>query len=152
MTAGPWRESASNVEYPAALDHGGACFCCSRGKDLPPQLVSPGHCTRAGEFSQKIMRTRKRMAKKPRGKRGRPTRKAASTIALAGLDLAAVDPTSVLRSIAADDSAPASARVAAAKALLSEDRRAEQPEQHDLFGGDAISRRALTILQGGRND
>jgi hypothetical protein len=51
-------------------------------------------------------------------RRGRPNRAAASAKALAGIDLAVIDPLAVLRSIAADKTAPASARVAAAKALL----------------------------------
>jgi hypothetical protein len=90
------------------------------------------------------------MAKKPKRKPGRPRREVASKAALAEVDLSEVDPINVLRSIAADDSAPASARVQAARSLIADDRRAERPEQHDLFGGDAISRRALRILQGGK--
>jgi len=50
------------------------------------------------------------MAKRTK-KVGRPTRRAASKTALAGVDLSTVDPVSVLRSIAADESAPASAQV-----------------------------------------
>ncbi|MDO8398910.1 MAG: hypothetical protein Q7T45_13925 [Bradyrhizobium sp.] len=92
------------------------------------------------------------MAKKTKAKRGRPTRKAASTAALAGVNVAEVDPVNVLRTIAGDDSAPASARVAAAKALIVSNRQA-QPEQIEMFdAGDAVSRRALRILQGGKND
>jgi hypothetical protein len=44
----------------------------------------------------------------------------ASAKALAGVDTAAVDPRAVLKAIAADVSAPASARAAAAKALLAD--------------------------------
>lgn len=87
------------------------------------------------------------MAKKKR-KVGRPTRRAASKAALAGIDLNAVDPKAVLRSIAADESAPASARVAAAKALLVLENKGEESEGQE--SGDAVSRAALRILQGGR--
>ena len=67
------------------------------------------------------------MAEKPalnpdtsRQKRGRPTRQEEVRRALAeiGCDPASVDPKRVLASIAGDAAAPASARVAAAKALL----------------------------------
>jgi hypothetical protein len=47
---------------------------------------------------------------KPR--RGRPSRAQASREALAGVDVSKLDPLDVLRAIAADSSAPASARVA----------------------------------------
>jgi hypothetical protein len=53
----------------------------------------------------------------PRQGRGRPSRAEASRKALAGVDLRKLDPLDVLREIAADRSAPASARVAAAKEL-----------------------------------
>ncbi|WLA62378.1 hypothetical protein [Bradyrhizobium diazoefficiens] len=78
-------------------------------------------------------------------RRGRPTRKEASRTALSGVDLTTLDPTTVLRSIAADESAPASARVAAAKALLSGTPKPEEPAERD-----PIARRALRILQGGK--
>jgi hypothetical protein len=88
------------------------------------------------------------MAKKPRGKVGRPTRRAASKTALEQVDLSAVDPVAVLRAIAGDTSAPASARVAAARALISDDRRSsEKPEPEKI---DAVSRYALRILKGGK--
>jgi hypothetical protein len=51
------------------------------------------------------------------GRRGRPSRAEASAKALAGVDVSNVDPLAVLREVAADPSAPASARVAAAKEL-----------------------------------
>jgi hypothetical protein len=57
----------------------------------------------------------------PRG-RGRPSRAEASREALRGVDPQSVDPLDVLREIAADPSAPASARVAAVKALLAAER------------------------------
>jgi hypothetical protein len=46
-----------------------------------------------------------------------PSRAEASRKALTGVDLSKLDPLDVLREIAADPSAPASARVAAAKEL-----------------------------------
>jgi hypothetical protein len=80
------------------------------------------------------------MARKP----GRPPRSAATSRALRGVDLDAVDPVAVLRSIAADTSAPASARVAAAKALLALDNR---PSEKPV---DEATQRALVALAGGR--
>jgi hypothetical protein len=61
---------------------------------------------------------------KPRG-RGRPTRaeqaaKSAAALAAAGIDPSTVDPRAVLAAVAADPSAPASARVSAARALLAD--------------------------------
>lgn len=91
------------------------------------------------------------MKRKPKRKMGRPTRSAASKRALAEIDLTQVDPLSVLRAIAADGSAPAAARVTAAKALLLVDRRGrseEPPETEPSL--DAVSRGALRILQGGK--
>ncbi|UFX41711.1 hypothetical protein HAP47_0020585 [Bradyrhizobium sp. 41S5] len=86
----------------------------------------------------------KRIAKR---RKGRPNRREASQKALAGVDLSTLDPNVVLRSIAADESAPASARVAAAKALLSGNaQKPEEPAERD-----PVARRALRILQGGKN-
>jgi hypothetical protein len=61
---------------------------------------------------------------KPR--RGRPSRAEASAKALAalqaaGIDPSTVDPRAVLAAVACDPSAPASARVSAARALLTDD-------------------------------
>jgi hypothetical protein len=61
--------------------------------------------------------------KKPH--RGRPNRAEASAKALAvlaanGIDPTSIDPRAVLAAVAADPSAPASARVAAARALLAD--------------------------------
>jgi hypothetical protein len=82
---------------------------------------------------------------------GRPKRRAASKAALAGVDLSTLDPVTVLRSIAADSSAPAAARVTAARALLTHGRRGQrqQPPPEDN-AGDAVSRHALRILRGGK--
>ena len=62
---------------------------------------------------------------KPRRDRGRPSRAEASAKALAalqaaGIDVTDIDPRLILQAIAADPSAPASARVSAAKALLAD--------------------------------
>src|SRR5262249_6671233 len=58
--------------------------------------------------------------KPPRRRRGRPTREEELQRALVelGVDPALVDPLRVLASVAGDAAAPASARVAAARALL----------------------------------
>ena len=57
---------------------------------------------------------------KPKARGGRPTRAEATAKALAaiGVDPAMINPMNILAAIAADLSAPATARVAAAKALL----------------------------------
>ncbi|MER9590929.1 hypothetical protein NKI94_19250 [Mesorhizobium australicum] len=80
-------------------------------------------------------------------KRGRPTRAAASKRALSGVDISAVDPLTVLRQIAADTSAPANARLQAARTLLA---REGKKEKGDGAEHDRISERALTLLKGGR--
>ena len=53
-----------------------------------------------------------------------PVRAAASALALTGIDTTACDPREVLRRIALDASAPHSARVQAAKALLLDEKPA----------------------------
>ncbi|RAZ90159.1 hypothetical protein DPM33_15130 [Mesorhizobium hawassense] len=80
-------------------------------------------------------------------KRGRPTRAAATAKALKGVDVGQIDPMQVLREIAADRSAPAAARLAAAKALMTGGHK-----KADCDGSehDRISARALTLLKGGR--
>ncbi|WP_338688339.1 hypothetical protein V5279_24495 [Bradyrhizobium sp. 26S5] len=92
----------------------------------------------------------KKRAYKAKGKGGRPTRSAASKRALAGVNLSAVDPRSVLRQIAADASAPASARVQAARALIADDRRNNEAPPEADTALDAVSRGALRILNGGK--
>ncbi|MCP3469820.1 hypothetical protein NLM33_05685 [Bradyrhizobium sp. CCGUVB1N3] len=90
----------------------------------------------------------KRTKKTAKRRRGRPTRQEASQAALTNVDVAAVDPMMVLKTIAGDPTAPATARVSAAKALLEgtpPPARQENPE------GDALTRRALRLLQGGRS-
>jgi hypothetical protein len=68
---------------------------------------------------------------KQKRRRGRPTRQEASKAALAGIDLAAIDPRQVLLTICADPSAPASARVAAARALLGNSAAADEQVVQD---------------------
>jgi hypothetical protein len=84
-----------------------------------------------------------KMAVKSRS-RGRPTRAAASRRALEelGVDPTALDPLRILAAVAADESAPASSRVMAAKALLAAARGGdiEQPTTSRL------STRALELL------
>ena len=82
--------------------------------------------------------------RKPNRKRCRPTRRDASAKALAAVDLAAIDPETVLRQIAADASAPATARVQACKALLERPTGArETPGAED----DELTRVALRLLK-----
>jgi hypothetical protein len=65
------------------------------------------------------------------------------TLAELGVDPASIDPRRILAAIASDADAPASARVAACKALLAADP--EQPEA-SAAGGDAVSVRAQELL------
>jgi hypothetical protein len=78
-------------------------------------------------------------------KRGRPSRAAASAKALADVDLSAIDPRTVLLTIAADTSAPATARVAACRALLGEPPIPPKPSGDD---DDPVTRLALQLLKG----
>jgi hypothetical protein len=82
--------------------------------------------------------------RKLRRRGGRPSRAEASAKALRGLDLTAVDPVAILRAIAADHSAPASARVAACRALIA--ARAPDGPDESATGGDPISARAQQLL------
>ena len=84
------------------------------------------------------------MKAKKTSKRGRPSRRAATAKALAGVDPAAVDPRAVLAAIAADTSAPAAARVAACKMLIGE-QGAPKPADQD----DPVMRLALQLLNKG---
>jgi hypothetical protein len=68
---------------------------------------------------------------------GRPTRATRSATALVGVDLSKVDPVAVLRSIAADVTAPATARVQAARALLAYVKE-DTPETLDPVTAAAI--------------
>ena len=83
------------------------------------------------------------IAGKPKRKGGRPTRAEASAKALLGIDLAAVDPVQILRSIAAYQSTSAAARVAACRALLGLRDQASAGTQ----GGDVgINARAIARM------
>lgn len=82
-----------------------------------------------------------------KAKRGRPSRaeaskKALEALAAAGVDPATVDPRRILESIAADTSAPASARVQACRALLA-DRDPEDPKGR---ADSKLNARALAIM------
>jgi hypothetical protein len=87
---------------------------------------------------------------KPKRRRGMPSRAEATRRALAlleGLDPSSIDPEKVLAAIAVDTSAPASARVAAARALLtlrpalpSKDK---PKDQNDL---NAAANQAATLM------
>jgi hypothetical protein len=82
--------------------------------------------------------------KAPKRKGGRPSRAEASAKALRGVDLAEIDPVAILREIAGDTSAPAGARVAAAKALLG----AQDQDPAEDPGGDArINARAVALMR-----
>ena len=75
---------------------------------------------------------------------GRPNRAQASAKALAGVDVSVVDERQVLREIAADRSAPASARVSACKLLLFGSDAPQEPAEDG--GMDELSRRAVSIM------
>jgi hypothetical protein len=77
---------------------------------------------------------------------GRPTRQEELRRALAeiGCDPALISPQRILASIAADTNAPASARVAACKALLAP--RAPDGADGSSTSGDAVSVRAQQLL------
>lgn len=94
---------------------------------------------------------------KPRS--GRPTKAAAARrrIIETGVDPALVDPRRILAGIAVDPAAPATARVAAAKALLlGTVGLMPQPEAEPddvaipLPPDDVLTQRALALLAGGR--
>jgi hypothetical protein len=96
----------------------------------------------------------------PKPKRvGRPSRAVVSAKALKGVAIDKLDPIKTLRSIAADTSAPASARVAACRQLLAV-ARLEQlqlertaPEKAKKKVSDRLeqlSERTLKLLEGGK--
>jgi hypothetical protein len=74
---------------------------------------------------------------------GRPSRAVASARALADVDLTQVDPRAVLLGIAADTSSPATARVAACKALLVVPENGKSASEED-----PITALALKLLKG----
>jgi hypothetical protein len=105
--------------------------------DLP--MAAAWRDPRAAKIPRKWRNAMKR-------KRGRPKRASASVRALAalvaaGIDPAEVDPRVILRSIAADVSAPATARVAACRSLLM--LPAEGSANDDA--NDELNRRALAM-------
>ena len=63
------------------------------------------------------------------------------------------DPVAMLRKIAADDSAGSTARVQACKALLAHERDGgdEEKDGKDAAPQDAVTRRALRLLNGGKS-
>jgi hypothetical protein len=82
-------------------------------------------------------------------RRGRPTKAEAFAHALrdTGVDPTSIDPRRILASIAADESAPASARVNAARALLSAQNATPAGENAEVAADRAaLERRALEIL------
>jgi hypothetical protein len=83
---------------------------------------------------------------KPRRRPGRPSKseELAQVLAELGIDPALIDPRRVLASIAADADAPASARVAAAKALLAAPD--QDPTEASAVAADAVSVRAQQLL------
>lgn len=60
------------------------------------------------------------------------------------------DALAILREIAADDGVAAHARVGACRALLAHDEAADPEAGKDAAPNDAITRRALRLLQGGK--
>jgi hypothetical protein len=81
--------------------------------------------------------------RKPKRKGGRPSRAEASAKALLGVDLTAIDPVAILRQIAADGSAPASARVQACKALL----HVQDQAVGDSGGDSRVNTRAAELMR-----
>jgi hypothetical protein len=91
------------------------------------------------------------MADQPtRNRGGRPSRAQASAKALAGLEVdpTTVDPKLILAQIMVDASAPAAARVSAAKALLADRERGDGGEAHR---DTDLNRRALSLLRRAAN-
>src|SRR5436190_21268577 len=90
---------------------------------------------------------------KPRRGRGRPNRaeataKAMAALAAAGIDVTHIDPRLILQAIACDASAPASARVSAARALLTDQIDREIREANNKAPTSGSGRLAL----GARSD
>jgi hypothetical protein len=87
------------------------------------------------------------MADQPtRNRGGRPRRAQASAKALAGLvvDPTTVDPKLILAQIMVDTSAPAAARVSAAKALLADRERGDDGETRHAAD---LNKRALALMR-----
>jgi hypothetical protein len=91
------------------------------------------------------------MADQPtRNRGGRPTREQASAKALAGvvIDPTTVDPRLILAQIMVDTSAPAAARVSAAKALLADRERDDGGEDRP---DTDLDRRARALMRRAAN-
>jgi hypothetical protein len=84
---------------------------------------------------------------KPKRRTGRPTRAEASAKALAGVNLAEVNPELILRAIAADVSMPGTARVQAARSLLALEN-APPPVREKLGKKELRARAAATAGEG----
>jgi hypothetical protein len=80
----------------------------------------------------------------PQRKRGRPSKEEATRRALAAIlvDPRSVDPLAVLAGIMVDASAPAGARVQAARALIA----ARQDPTDDTSAGSDIAKRAIELM------
>ncbi len=81
------------------------------------------------------------MTAKPQ-RRGRPSRAVGSEKAMGAVDPNTIDPRTILEKIAADVSAPATARVAACRILLGQ-QPADSPDQID-----PVTKLALKLLKG----
>jgi len=82
------------------------------------------------------------MTTKPRV--SRPNRAEASRRALAGIDIAAIDPVAILKTIAADPTSPAAARVSACRTLLGMSGGANDERGADTM--DAVTKRAIEMM------
>jgi len=90
------------------------------------------------------------MAAPPKTKGRPPCRAKASEEALAGTDPSTCNPVLVLQRIALDTSAPHSARVSAAKALLKVSTVISKPPSKETIVHDRATARALELLAQGR--
>jgi hypothetical protein len=92
----------------------------------------------------KLMKT----AKTPKRIGRPPSRAAEAAKALEGVDIAAVDPREVLRTIAADASAPHGARVAAARALITDERKGQPTPPAPAV--TRVAERAIALMTSNR--
>ena len=104
----------------------------------------PGPCWCHARTMVKLQK-RDDMKTKSKCRRGRPPRAEASRKALENVNLAEVNPREVLLTIAADASAPSTARVAACRALLAQPEKKGGEAAPD---GDPVTRLALKLLRG----
>jgi hypothetical protein len=151
---------------PKPLKWRGVGKCLAAARAMTARPVTRSFCARAGENPGKPASTCGRecqvsllqpdldptsMAEKsvvipgaPQRKRGRPSKEEATRRALAAIliDPRGVDPLAVLAGIMMDVSAPAGARVSAAKALLA----ARDPEQPEVSVTSDVAERAIRLL------